>query len=66
MTRTALVVRGGWDGHRPVEATELSNGKLNEGLGKITWTYIIPPQQQKEFDLQYEVKYPKREHVVLE
>ena len=49
-----------------VEATELSNGKLNEGLGKITWTYIIPPQQQKEFDLQYEVKYPKREHVVLE
>lgn len=23
MTRQALVVRGGWDGHRPVEATEL-------------------------------------------
>ncbi|WP_194762644.1 ThuA domain-containing protein [Microbacterium sp. UFMG61] len=23
MTRTALVVRGGWDGHHPVEATEL-------------------------------------------
>lgn len=22
MTRTALIVRGGWDGHRPVEATE--------------------------------------------
>lgn len=23
MTRTALVVRGGWDGHHPVEATEI-------------------------------------------
>jgi uncharacterized protein len=23
MTRTALIVRGGWDGHQPVEATEL-------------------------------------------
>lgn len=23
MTRTALIVRGGWDGHRPVESTEL-------------------------------------------
>ncbi|MDN4642206.1 ThuA domain-containing protein [Agreia sp. PsM10] len=23
MTKTALVVRGGWDGHQPVEATEL-------------------------------------------
>ena len=23
MTRSALVVRGGWDGHRPVEATDM-------------------------------------------
>ena len=23
MTRSALVVRGGWEGHHPVEATEL-------------------------------------------
>ena len=45
---------------------ELSKGKLEEKTGKITWELSIEPQQQKELNLQYEVKFPKREKVILE
>jgi uncharacterized protein (TIGR02231 family) len=49
-----------------VNSLELSNGKLEEKTGKVIWELSIEPQQQKELSLQYEVKYPKRERVILE
>jgi uncharacterized protein (TIGR02231 family) len=49
-----------------VSATELSGGILDDQLGKVTWELQIDPQQQKELKLEYQVKYPRREKVVLE
>jgi uncharacterized protein (TIGR02231 family) len=49
-----------------VTPVELTGAKLDVQSGKLSWEQVIAPQQQKEFVLQYEVKYPKRESVVLE
>jgi hypothetical protein len=49
-----------------VEATELSGGKLNEKTGQVSWELTLQPQQQIELALNYEVKYPNREKVILE
>lgn len=49
-----------------VTILELSKGKLDNSTGKVTWELNIDPQQQKEVNLQYDVKYPKRERVILE
>lgn len=49
-----------------VTPKELSDGKLNEKTGEVTWELHIASQQQTESTLQYEVKYPKHEEVVLE
>jgi uncharacterized protein (TIGR02231 family) len=49
-----------------VEAVELSKGKLDERTGQVTWELELPPQKQIEIEFQYKVKYPKREHLVLE
>lgn len=49
-----------------VEVQELSGGDLTKSSGKIAWELTIDPQQQKELVLLYEVRYPKREKVVLE
>jgi hypothetical protein len=49
-----------------VEAVELSKGTYDDKTGKVIWELTIDGQQQKELSLQYEVKYPKREKVLLE
>jgi hypothetical protein len=49
-----------------VNSIELTQGQLDEKTGKITWELIVEPQQQKEIDLQYEVKYPRREKVLMD
>jgi prefoldin subunit 5 len=49
-----------------VSPVELSNGKLDEKTGEVTWELELQPQQQKELNLSYEVKYPKNEKVILE
>jgi uncharacterized protein (TIGR02231 family) len=49
-----------------VSPIELSKGQLDNKTGKVTWELNVEPQQQKEIILQYEVKYPKREKVILE
>ncbi|MFK4762443.1 ThuA domain-containing protein [Microbacterium sp. ZW T5_45] len=36
MTRTALVVRGGWDGHQPIEATDLFLPFLRDSGFEVT------------------------------
>lgn len=49
-----------------VTLVELSKAKLDKKTGQLTWELEIEPQQQKEINLQYEVKYPKFESVLLE
>ncbi len=49
-----------------VSPLELTSGQLDVKTGKIKWELIIDGQQQKDINLQYEVKYPKREKVILE
>ncbi|MBB6326539.1 hypothetical protein FHS59_002167 [Algoriphagus iocasae] len=49
-----------------VEALELSGGKLDPQTGKVSWILQISPGSQQELKMQYEVKYPKREKVVLD
>ncbi|MEJ1241066.1 mucoidy inhibitor MuiA family protein [Chryseolinea sp. T2] len=45
---------------------ELTSGQIDPKTGKVKWELTIDGQQQKDINLQYEVKYPKREKVVLE
>lgn len=49
-----------------VEALGLSGGKLDPDTGLVTWTITLQPGAQQELKLQYEVKYPKREKVILD
>jgi hypothetical protein len=49
-----------------VEPKQLSAADFDEKTGKVTWRLNIPAQQQKELPFQYEVKYPRREKVLLE
>ncbi|MBE0661628.1 MAG: mucoidy inhibitor MuiA family protein [Bacteroidales bacterium] len=49
-----------------VAITELSGAKHDEQSGKISWELNLAPQEQKELNFQYEVKYPGRERVIFE
>lgn len=49
-----------------VETLTLSGGKLDPQNGKVTWTITLQPGAQQDLILQYEVKYPKREKVILD
>ncbi|MFT4741442.1 MAG: hypothetical protein ACI9L9_002235, partial [Marivirga sp.] len=49
-----------------ITPTALSKGKLNEKTGEVLWEIELEPQEQIALKLGYEVKYPKREKVILE
>ncbi len=49
-----------------VTPEEISGGKLNKTTGKIIWNLTIQPGEQKTLEMRYEVKYPKKERIILE
>ncbi|MNJ97569.1 hypothetical protein D3C87_153200 [compost metagenome] len=49
-----------------VEKQELSKAKLDETSGKLTWQFVLQPNEQKKIDLKYQVKYPKNRPVNIE
>lgn len=49
-----------------VSPLELTKGQLDVRTGKVAWEVSIEAQQQMDINLQYEVKHPKREKVILE
>lgn len=49
-----------------VEVLELSGGIQNKETGQVKWNLSIPPQKNTKLEFGYEVKYPKREKVVLD
>lgn len=49
-----------------VTPENISNGLLDEKTGELTWKLNLAPQEQAKLNLQYEIKYPKKERVILE
>jgi hypothetical protein len=49
-----------------VNLEKLDEGKLDQKTGKVTWELDMQPQQQNDLQLHYEVRYPKRQKVILE
>ncbi|GAA0877560.1 DUF4139 domain-containing protein [Algoriphagus jejuensis] len=49
-----------------VSPVQLSAGSLDPQTGKVTWEITLAPGEQKKLSLQYEVKYPKNERVLLD
>jgi hypothetical protein len=49
-----------------VSPIQLSAGSLDPQTGKVTWEITLAPGEQKKLSLQYEVKYPKSERVILD
>jgi len=49
-----------------VKVDNISNGSLNEKTGIIKWKFPLMPNENKQLQLGYEVKYPKGKQVVLE
>ena len=45
---------------------ELSQGSLDPQTGIVTWEITLPPGGQQKLSLQYEVKYPKNERIILD
>ena len=45
---------------------ELSGGLLDPLTGIVTWEITLPPGAQQKLALQYEVKYPKSERIILD
>lgn len=45
---------------------ELSGGKLDSQTGIVTWEITLTPGAQQKLSLQYEVKYPKSERIILD
>ncbi|MEM8892858.1 MAG: DUF4139 domain-containing protein, partial [Bacteroidota bacterium] len=49
-----------------VKTKNISGAKYDEDTGELVWEISLEPLEQKEFVLEYEVKYPKRERLYLE
>jgi len=49
-----------------ITPTEISGGSIDEETNKITWALQLAPQEKVELKMRYEVKYPKKERVILE
>lgn len=49
-----------------VTSGELSGGVLDPLTGIVTWEITLPPGAQQKLALQYEVKYPKSERIILD
>ena len=45
---------------------ELSRGERNKDTGEIKWELEIDPNQSKEIDLRYSLKYPKNRTLVID
>lgn len=49
-----------------VTSGELSGGNLDPLTGIVTWEITLAPGAQQKLSLQYEVKYPKSERIILD
>lgn len=49
-----------------VETQELSAGKMAPLTGKVAWSLVLNPQDDKKLELKYQVKYPKNQMVIVQ
>jgi len=49
-----------------VDISETSGAKHNTETGEIKWDFSIDPNESKNFELNYTVKYPKNRNLILE
>jgi len=49
-----------------VQAQQLSGASLDAGTGKVNWNIMLKPQENKKLELNYQVKYPKAQPVIIE
>ncbi len=49
-----------------ISVTSVHKGAQQDENGILKWQVDLKPNEQQQFQLQYEVKYPKREKVVLD
>ncbi|WP_347841533.1 mucoidy inhibitor MuiA family protein [uncultured Draconibacterium sp.] len=49
-----------------VNVQNISGAKQNSETGEIKWEFELKPNDKKEFDLKYTVKYPKYRNLIVE
>lgn len=49
-----------------VTTEELSGGQLDKSTGIVVWQLQLQPNEQREFIVQYRVKYPKNRRLIVE
>lgn len=49
-----------------VETQEISGGQLDKNTGKVSWSFLLKPQDEKKVELKYLVKYPKSQSVIVQ
>lgn len=49
-----------------VKPLEITAGKLNEETGEIKWELELQPNETKELELRYSVRYPKNRNVIVD
>jgi hypothetical protein len=49
-----------------VETQELSGGKIDPLIGKVSWNLSLNPQAEKKLELKYQVRYPKNQTVIVQ
>ncbi|MBO6011942.1 MAG: DUF4139 domain-containing protein [Bacteroidales bacterium] len=49
-----------------VSVLNLSGGELNKETGIVTWTLTLEPDQTRQLNLSYQVKFPKNKSIVIE
>lgn len=49
-----------------VETQNVSDGKLDQTTGKISWNLSLKPSDDKKLELKYQVKYPKNQTVIVQ
>lgn len=49
-----------------IEQIEKSDAKFDENTGKLSWKFELKPAENKKIKMQYAVKYPKNQTIILE
>ena len=49
-----------------VTTEELSGGQMDKTTGIVTWQLQLQPNEQREYIVQYRVKYPRSRHLIVE
>ncbi|WP_259070740.1 DUF4139 domain-containing protein [Mucilaginibacter sp. X4EP1] len=49
-----------------VETQNVSDGKLDQTTGKVSWNLSLKPSDDKKIELKYQVKYPKNQTVIVQ